>query len=141
MPQTRFSLRFSGVVLAVLLMTSRIAAQTPIQIYGAWHCYSDACSWASVPNMTTFDTDNRWLIDRNLDGTDHPSVNLVILSFVDPVKLMNLTNDSSTVNGIPIGMTTAVVNYFQTRGVRVMMSIGGFSYTKDWSKALSTNPT
>ena len=37
-----------------------------------WHCYSDACSWASVPNMTTFDTENHWMIDRNLDGTYHP---------------------------------------------------------------------
>src|ERR1700758_1387750 len=141
MPQTRFSLRFSGVVLAVLLMTSRIAAQTPIQIYGAWHCYSDACSWASVPNMTTFDTDNRWLIDRNMDGTYHPSVNLVVLSFVDPVKLMNLTTDSTTTNGIPIGMNTAVINYFQSRGVRVMMSIGGASFTSHWNKALGANPT
>jgi len=45
------------------------------------------------------------------------------------------------VNGIPIGMNTAVVNYFQSKGVRVMMSIGGISYTKDWTKALGTNPT
>jgi hypothetical protein len=141
MPQTRFSLRLSGVVLAVLLMTSRIAAQTPIQIYGAWHCYSDACSWASVPNMTTFDTDNRWLIDRNMNGTYQPSVNLVILSFVDPVKLMNLTTDSGNTNGIPIGMNAAVINYFQSHGVRVMMSIGGASFRKNWDKALSTNPT
>lgn len=141
MPPIRFSLRLSGVVLAVLLITSRIAAQTPIQIYGAWHCYSDACSWASVPNMTTFDTDNRWLIDRNMNGTYQPSVNLVILSFVDPVKLMNLTTDSNNTNGIPIGMNAAVINYFQSHGVRVMMSIGGASFRKNWDKALSNNPT
>jgi len=47
---------------------------------------SDACSWASVPNMTTFDTDNHWILDR---GNGSPSANLVMLSFVDPVKLMN----------------------------------------------------
>lgn len=116
-------------------------AQYQMQVYGAWHCYTDACSWASVPNMTTFDTDNRWMIDRNMDGTYHPSVNVVVLSFVDPVKLMNLTNDSTTVNGIPIGMNTAVVNYFQSRGVRVMMSIGGASFTSHWNKALGANPT
>src|SRR5207253_9616537 len=51
-----------------------------------------------------------------------------------------LTTDSGDVNGIPIGMNTAVVNYFQSKGVRVMMSIGGISYTKDWTKALGTNP-
>src|SRR6516165_1006807 len=116
-------------------------AQTPLQIYGVWHCYTDGCSWASVPNMTTFDTDNRWMIDRNMNGTYQPSVNLVILSFVDPVKLMNKTTDSGDVNGIPVGMNTAVINYFQSKGVRVMTSIGGASYRKNWDKALSSNPT
>ena len=91
--------------------------------------------------MTTFDTDNRWLIDRNLNGTYQPSVNVVVLSFVDPVKLMNLTTDSGDSKGIPIGMNTAVINYFQSRGVRVMMSIGGASFKKNWDKALSSNPT
>ena len=62
-------------------------------------------------------------------------MNLVVLSFVDPVKLMNLTTDSTTTKGIPVGMTTAVINYFQSRGVRVMMSIGGFSYTKNWDES------
>jgi hypothetical protein len=109
-----------------------------IQVYGLWHCYDDACSWASVPNMTTFDTNNHWIIDR---GNGSPSVNVVVLSFVDPVKLMNRTTDSTTTNGIPIGMTSAVVNYFQSKGIRVMMSIGGFSYTKLWDKALGSNPT
>jgi hypothetical protein len=91
--------------------------------------------------MTTFDTDNHWIIDRNMDNTYQPSVNVVVLSFVNPVKLMNLSNDSGDANGIPIGMTTSVVNYFQSRGVRVMFSIGGASFRKDWDKALSTNPS
>ena len=128
-------------VVGLILSAMTRAANAQMQVYGAWHCYSDACSWASVPNMTTFDTDNRWMIDRNLDSTYHPSVNVVVLSFVDPVKLMNLTNDSTTVNGIPIGMNTAVVNYSQSRGVRVMMSIGGASFTSHWNKALGSNPT
>jgi hypothetical protein len=122
----------------LLLLVPRLGAQTQMQVYGLWHCYSDACSWASVPNMTTFDTDNHWIINRS-NGS--PSANLVVLSFVNPVKLMNLTTDSTTTNGIPIGMTAAVVNYFESKGVRVMMSIGGFSYTKLWDKALSSNPT
>lgn len=141
MHRSPFSLRSTVLALAVSFTTFPVAAQTQMQIYGAWHCYSDACSWASVPNMTTFDTDNRWLIDRNMNGTYQPSVNLVVLSFVDPVKLMNLTTDSTDTNGIPIGMTTAVISYFESRGVRVMMSVGGASYTKNWDKALSTNPT
>src|SRR5579862_5541229 len=125
-------------IAGLVLISTILSAQTQIQVYGLWHCHSDACSWASVPNMTTFDTDNHWIIDR---GNGSPSVNVVVLSFVNPVKLMNLTTDSTTVKGIPIGMTAAVVNYFQSKGIRVMMSIGGFSYTKLWDKALSSNPT
>lgn len=126
------------ILLTALFMTPQSHAQTQIQVYGLWHCSTDACGWTTVPDMTTFDTQNHWIIDR---GNGSPSVNLVVLSFVNPVKLMNLTNDSITVNGIPIGMTPAVVNYFQSKGVRVMMSIGGFSFIKNWDKALSTNPT
>ena len=133
--------RLLGMFLLAVLAVPGAYAQYQMQVYGAWHCYSDACSWASVPNMTTFDTDNRWLIDRNMDGTYHPSVNVVVLSFVDPVKLMNLTTDSTTNKGIPIGMNTAVISYFQSRGVRVMMSIGGASFTSHWNKALGNNPT
>ncbi len=137
MSQSRGSL---AVLLApvALLWLAAAPAQAQMQVYGVWHCYSDACSWASVPDMTTFATDNNWIIDR---GNGSPSVNLVVLSFVNPVKLMNLTTDSTDTNGIPIGMDTAVINYFESHGVRVMMSIGGQSYTKDWDKALSSNPT
>jgi hypothetical protein len=122
----------------LLLWIAPLNAQTPMEIYGVWHCYSDGCNWFSIPDMTTFDTDNHWLIDRG-DGT--PAVNLVVLSFVNPVDLLNLTNSSNTVHGIPIGMNAAVVNYFQSKGVRVMFSIGGIRFVKDWDKALSSNPT
>src|SRR5437868_2868028 len=132
-------LRMLGSFLLLGLSTvPPLSAQAKLQVYGLWHCYDDACSWASVPNMTTFDTNNHWIIDR---GNGYPSVNVVVLSFVNPVKLMNLTSDSTTTNGIPIGMNQLVINYFQSKGIRVMMSIGGFSYTKLWDKALSTNPT
>jgi len=33
---------------SALLITSIASAQTQMQVYGVWHCYSDACSWASV---------------------------------------------------------------------------------------------
>ncbi len=121
-----------------VLFLSVAKAQTQLQVYGLWHCSTDACSWAAAPNMTTFDTQNHWIIDR---GNGSPSVNLVVLSFVNPQKLMNLTTDSTDTKGIPNGMNTAVVNYFESKGVRVMMSIGGISYTKNWDKALGSNPT
>jgi hypothetical protein len=111
---------------------------TPISVYGAWHCGNDFCTWASVRNMTDFDTRNRWLINR---GNGVPSVNLVVLSFVHPMRLLNKTTDASTSQGIPIGMNQAVVDYFKTRGVRVALSIGGITYVDAWNQALTTNAT
>src|SRR5438034_6008292 len=86
--------------LAIFLSMAALTAQGQMQVYGLWHCYTDACSWASVPDMTLFDANNHWIIDR---GNGDPSVNVVVLSFVNPVKLMSLTTDSGDVNGIPIG--------------------------------------
>src|SRR5688572_10553911 len=111
---------------------------TPISVYGTWHCGNDFCTWASVRNMTDFDTKNRWLVDR---GSGQPSVNLVVLSFVHPLRLLNKTNDAGTSQGIPIGMNQAVVDYFKSRGVRVTLSIGGITYTDAWNQALATNAT
>src|SRR4026208_314139 len=115
-----------------------VAAATNVSVYGAWHCGSDFCTWSSVRNMTDFNTRNRWLIDR---GDGSPSVNLVVLSFVQPLRLLNKTNDAGTSQGIPIGMNQAVVDYFKTRGVRVQLSMGGITYTDAWNEALATNPS
>ncbi len=113
------------------------AAATPLQIYGAWHCGNDACTWATVRDMTDFDVNNHWLIDR---GDGQPSVNLVILSFVNPLKLENQTSDAGDTLGVPNGMTSAVVQYFTSHGIRVMLSIGGITYTDDWDSALAADP-
>jgi hypothetical protein len=110
---------------------------TPIQIYGAWHCGDDYCTWSTVRDMAEFDSKNHWLIDRG-DGV--PSVNLVNLSFVNPLRLLNKTTDAQTVDGVPIGMTQEVVDYFKDRGIRVELSIGGITYTDDWNTALATDP-
>jgi len=119
-------------------LASAAAATTPIQVYGSWLCGNDECTWATVRNMTDFDTNNHWLIDR---GNGSPSVNLVVLAFVDPLKLLDQTNDSGDANGVPVGMNAAVVNYFTSHGIRVMLSIGGITYTNDWDTALTQNPT
>jgi hypothetical protein len=112
------------------------ATPTPIQVYGAWHCSNDACLWGSVRDIAEFDHNNHWLIDR---GNGQPSVNLVILSFVNPLRLLNRTTDAQTLNGVPRGMTAGIVNYFTSRGVRVMLSIGGITYVDDWNSALATS--
>src|SRR5689334_17607393 len=101
-----------------------VVAATPIQVYGVWHAGNDACTWATVRTVTEFDSKNHWLIDRG-DGSGKPSVNLVILSFVNPLKLLNGTTDAGTLNGAPRGMTSDIVNYFKSKGIRVMLSIGG----------------
>lgn len=120
------------------LPTPAVAAATPIQIYGAWHCSDDFCTWGTVRSVAQFDSQNHWLIDR---GNGQPSVNVVVLSFVNPLKLLNQTTDATTLNGVPRGMTLEIVNYFTTRGVRVMLSIGGITYTDDWDTALATSGT
>jgi hypothetical protein len=129
-------------LLLVLLVSFKAAPAlaTPISVYGAWHCGNDACTWATVRDMTDFDVKNRWLVDR-ADGTGLPSVNVVVLSFVQPLKLLNKTTDAQTLNGVPRGMTQAVVNYFKSKGVRVMLSIGGITYVDAWNQALSSNAT
>jgi hypothetical protein len=111
---------------------------SPIQIYGSWHCGNDYCTWGAVRDMTDFDKMNHWLIDR---GNGQPSVNLVVLSFVQPYSLLKKTTDAQTLNGIPRGMTQSVVDYFKSRGVRVMLSIGGITYVSAWNQALAENAT
>ena len=106
---------------------------TPMQIFGAWHCGNHYCDWSLVRDMTEFDQANHWLIDR---GNGQSSVNLVVLSFVNPLKMLNQT-DTGLNQMIPIGMNQAVVNYFKNRGIRVMLSIGGITYTDDWNTALA----
>src|SRR6266496_2202607 len=128
---------FVGLLAGTILAT--MAAQAQMQIYGAWHCGSDFCTWASVRDMADFDTKNHWLIDRG-DGSGLPSVNLVILSFVNPLRLLNLTTDSGNLNGVPRGMNSSVVSYFTSHNIRVMLSIGGITYTNDWDTALDQDP-
>ena len=111
---------------------------TPVQIYGSWHCGNDYCTWGAARDMTEFDSMNRWLVDR---GNGQPSVNLVVLSFVHPYRLLKKTTDAQTLNGIPRGMTPAIINYFKSRGIRVMLSIGGITYVSAWNQALAENAT
>jgi hypothetical protein len=113
---------------------------TPIQIFGVWHAGNHYADWTLPRNMVEFDQANHWLIDRG-DGSGLPSVNLVVLSFLQPLEVLNKTNDATTVEGVPIGMTQDVVNYFKDAGIRVMMSIGGVTYTDFWDEALATDPS
>lgn len=111
---------------------------TPIQVFGAWHCGNSYCDWSTVRDVSgEFDVANHWLVDR---GDGRPSVNLVVLSFVNPLRLLN-ASDTGPLGMVPRGMTQDVVTYFTSRGVRVMLSIGGITYTDDWDAALVSDAT
>ena len=111
---------------------------TPMQVFGVWHCGNHYCDWNETIDLVEFDRSNRWLLERAPDGT--PAVNVVVLSFVNPLKMLNGL-DGGLYQMIPRGMTTEVVNYFKGAGIRVMLSIGGITYTADWDAALAQNPT
>jgi hypothetical protein len=109
------------------------AASTPIQVYGAWHCSDDQCTWGHPRSVTEFDSRNHWHVDR---GDGRPSVNLVVLSFVNPLKLLHETTDATTLNGVPRGMTADIVTDFKAHGVRVMFSIDGITYVDAWNQVV-----
>jgi hypothetical protein len=127
-----------GLALLLGVVPHAARAAATFEIYGAWHCGNDYCTWSTDRDMTDFDTRNHWLIDR---GNGLPSVNLVVLSFVHPLDLLTKTTIDKPLAGIPVGMTQKIVNYFKAAGVRVMLSIGGITYTDAWNKALAQNPT
>ena len=110
----------------------------PLQVYGVWHAGNDYCIWGTERTVAEFESKNSWLINGN---NGQPSVNIVILSFVHPLKLLNSTTDATTLNGIPRGMTPAIINYFKSKNIRVMLSIGGITYTDAWDQALAANAT
>ena len=58
---------------AAFLLCSCIPARaTQMQVYGAWHCGNDYCTWASVRDMTDFDTKNHWIIDPVTESVREP---------------------------------------------------------------------
>ena len=67
--------------------------------------------------------------DRNDAGDHRPIVNLVVLSLPKPMELLLGTTNNAFTNGIPVGMTPEVVAYFTTRGVRVLLAMGGVTFT------------
>ena len=129
-------MRTTFTLICALAFAAFTPARAAVEIYGAWHCGDDYCTWSAVRDIGEFGQKNHWLIDR---GDGQPSVNLVVLSFVHPLRLLEKANDSQTVNGIPMGITPAIVDYFKSKGVRVMLSIGGITYVSAWNPALATN--
>jgi len=110
---------------------------TPIQIFGVWHAGNHYADWAYPREPEEFGEANHWIIDRG-DGSGLPSVNLVVLSFLHPMDILRM-EPTVPESGVPIGMEQWVVDYFKSAGIRVMMSIGGITYTDAWDEALATD--
>lgn len=106
-----------------------------VSIYGVWHCGNSFCDWSQVRDMGEFDHANRWIIDSH----GSPAVNLVVLSFLKPMDLLLQTDVGPFANGIPVGMTSEVVTYFKSHSIRVLLSMGGVTYTDSWNEALVTD--
>ena len=93
---TRRFARLAILAAAVLVISSGMlpgavypadaAGPVQVQIYGAWHCSDDYCTWGTVRDGRRVRQQNHWLVDRGQAG---PSVNLVVLSFVNPLTLLN----------------------------------------------------
>jgi hypothetical protein len=111
-----------------------------LQIFGVWHAGNHYADWA-LPRDTRpgkeFDRANHWIIDRG-DGSGRPSVNLVVLSFLNPLEVLDMSPGAPE-TGVPLGMSQEVVDYFKNAGIRVMMSIGGITYTDYWDQALAAD--
>ena len=110
----------------------------PIQIFGVWHAGDHYADWSQPIDMAQFDKDNGWLL-RGAGG--NPSVNVVVLSFLQPMDVLLNTTDLNPEYGVPVGMTTGIVEYFTDAGIRVMMSIGGQTYVDFWDDALAADAT
>jgi hypothetical protein len=57
------------------------------------------------------------------------------------MRVLQGTTNDVTSDGVPIGMEQWIVDYFKDAGIRVMMSIGGVTYTDAWDEALTTDAT
>jgi len=117
-----------------------------LQVFGVWHAGNHYADWVPKREPVEFDEANHWIVDRG-DGT--PSVNLVVLSFLQPEQVLGMGCDHlyaegaalpDPTKGVPPGMEEWVVQYFQAAGIRVMMSIGGVTYTDYWDAALAADP-
>jgi len=107
-----------------------------VSIYGVWHCGNSFCDWSQKREMEEFDHANHWIIDSN----GGPAVNLVVLSFLKPMDLLLQTDTGPFSKGIPVGMTKEVVSYFKNHDIKVLLSMGGVTYTDSWNEALVTYP-
>jgi len=113
------------VILFLLVCCAVLSCKADLsKVYAAWYCADDGCEWSKEPNLS----ENAWLTNR---GDGQPTVNLVNFAFLNPLHHV-------AAGVVPPGMTQNAVNYFTSKGIRVVFSIGGEAYSSDWNAALAT---
>jgi len=123
-----------SVAFLVMFVCQGLSAPLPLnEILALWYCGDDGCSWGEQPNLNNA----KWILDR---GDGKPVANVINIAFVDPLALLKRTNNSANLNGVPKGLTPTVVNYFWSKGIYVIASIGGASYVDKWNQALDSDP-
>eukprot|EP01133_Synstelium_polycarpum_P006517 gene6517-7547_t len=113
----------------LLAVASTMAIPSSLtKIYSIWHCGIDACAWNETVPLSNFD----WIINR---GDGQPTANLISLSFLNPVDILE-----KGVDAVPPAMTKTLVQYLQSKGLSVMFSVGGESWSGEWDTALGKDP-
>jgi len=118
----------NSLAIVVLVLAVFASVGHSASVYSIWHCGTD-CAWTSKPDLSS----SAWILDR---GDGKPTADYVIFSFMDPTALVNGQNDGSYTNGVPKGMI-ASVSYFTSKGIKVIFSIGGASWSNRFVSALN----
>ncbi|GAM28473.1 hypothetical protein SAMD00019534_116490 [Acytostelium subglobosum LB1] len=112
-----------------LLLTMSTATPSNLgKVYSLWHCGVDACMWEAPVNTSYLD----WVVNR---GDGKPTANLFIFSFLNPINVL-----TQGVAAVPPAITLQLVQYLQSKGLSVMFSIGGESWSGEWDDALGKDP-
>ena len=89
------------------------------------------------PRRTEFDSKNHWLIDR---GDGSPAVGQRRdPQLCPPAQAAERDDRRRDAERRAPRDDANIVNYFKSRNIRVMVSIGGITYTDPWNQALAQN--
>ena len=127
-----------GAVLLLTVAPEARPAEQAVDVYGAWHCGNDYCTWSTERSVTEFDSKNHWLIDRGDGSAVGESGGAELRASAEAAEQDDGCRDAERCAS---GMTQDIVDHFKGHGVRVMLSIGGITYTKAWNDALAQNAT
>ena len=123
-------------ILSILFVISTNAQQ---QIALGWISEQQA-NW-DVPTCVTAGCEyikgHQWEVTGGPNGG--PAINVASFAFLKPTEVLHRVTNSYINDGVRVGMSHEVVDWYKQHGVMVMFSIGGITYTEDWELALEEN--